>query len=83
MIVLFMPVDNLVQCVLQQCVWRGSLKFFYAYSNEDAEPYGLSTAHIAKVLRKEPEQQDGLQFTQIKTEDETQPRLYQFWSKQS
>ncbi|MBG6037917.1 nucleoside deaminase [Proteus cibarius] len=61
----------------------GITKIFYAYSNADAEPYGLSTAHIAKALRKEPEQQEGLQFTQIKTEDETQPRLYQFWSQQS
>ncbi|HBC9252582.1 TPA: nucleoside deaminase [Proteus mirabilis] len=56
---------------------------FYAYSNDDAQPYGLSTANIAKALRVAPEQQEGLQFVQIKPEDEKQPALYQLWSQQS
>ncbi|MCK9782835.1 nucleoside deaminase, partial [Proteus columbae] len=59
----------------------GISKIFYAYSNQDAEPYGLSTASIANALRKPPEQQEGLQFIQIKNEDEIKPALYQRWSK--
>ncbi|AWF41127.1 hypothetical protein ACLHVA_001173 [Proteus mirabilis] len=58
-------------------------QIFYAYSNDDAQPYGLSTANIAKALRVAPEQQEGLQFVQIKPEDEKQPALYQLWSQQS
>ncbi|MFB0770604.1 nucleoside deaminase [Proteus cibi] len=61
----------------------GISKIFYAYSDADAKPYGLSTSIIAQELRKVPEQQDGLQFIQIKTEDEAHPTLYQVWSKQS
>ena len=59
----------------------GISQIFYAYSNDDAQPYGLSsTANIAKALRVAPEQQEGLQFVQIKPEDEKQPALYQLWS---
>lgn len=61
----------------------GISQIFYAYSNDDAQPYGLSTANIAKALRVAPEQQEGLQFVQIKPEDEKQPALYQLWSQQS
>lgn len=61
----------------------GISKIFYAYSNQDAEPYGLSTASIANALRQPPEQQEDLQFVQIKNEDEIKPVLYQHWLKRS
>jgi len=37
----------------------------YAFSNADAEPFSLSTAKIAEMLRMPPEKQDGLAFKQI------------------
>lgn len=43
----------------------GVEKIVYAYSNDDAEPFGLSTAAIAGLLRQEPHIQDGLEFVQL------------------
>ncbi|MEY0877070.1 nucleoside deaminase [Providencia manganoxydans] len=60
----------------------GITRIFYAYSNQDAEPFGLSTEAIAASLRVEPHQQVGLSFTQLKPEHETQPQLYSFWWEQ-
>ena len=37
----------------------------YAFSNADAEPFSLSTAKIAEMLRMPPEKQEGLIFKQI------------------
>ncbi|HDS3824583.1 TPA: nucleoside deaminase [Morganella morganii] len=51
----------------------------YAYSNADAEPYGLSTASIALALRADPHEQQGFSFTQQKPEGETS--LYDFWQQ--
>ncbi|EMQ4855283.1 nucleoside deaminase [Morganella morganii subsp. sibonii] len=57
----------------------GITRAVYAYSNEDAEPYGLSTASIALALRADPHEQPGFSFTQQKPED--QPSLYEFWQQ--
>lgn len=57
----------------------GIKRVVYAYSNQDAEPFGLSTEAIAEALRASPDRQDGLQFTQLKPTDETQSMLYQTW----
>lgn len=37
----------------------------FAFSNADAEPFSLSTAKIAEMLRMPPEKQEGLIFKQI------------------
>ncbi len=42
----------------------GVTRAVYAYSNADAEPYGLSTASIAQALRADPHGQPGFSFTQ-------------------
>ncbi|ELX8379310.1 nucleoside deaminase [Providencia vermicola] len=60
----------------------GISRIIYAYSNQDAEPFGLSTEAIAQALRVEPQQQSGLTFVQLKPENETQSALYTFWREQ-
>ena len=57
----------------------GVTRAVYAYSNADAEPYGLSTASIAQALRADPHEQPGFSFTQLKPEGE--PSLYDFWQQ--
>ncbi|WP_445115050.1 nucleoside deaminase [Acinetobacter sp. WZC-1] len=60
----------------------GIERIVYAYSNQDAEPFGLSTENIAIQLRAEPRQQQGLEFIQLKPGPE--PELYVLWAgKQS
>lgn len=60
----------------------GVEKIVYAYSNADAEPFGLSTAKIAECLRDDPHDQAGLSFIQLQPEQET--ALYPLWkAKQS
>ncbi|AXY55979.1 nucleoside deaminase [Acinetobacter chinensis] len=60
----------------------GVEKIVYAYSNADAEPFGLSTAKIAESLREDPHDQTCLSFIQLKPEQET--ALYPLWkAKQS
>lgn len=61
----------------------GVKRIVYAYSNDDAQPYGLSTAQIAEELRKEPENQEGLEYIQQKPDEEDQLSPYEFWSQQS
>ena len=60
----------------------GISRIIYAYSNQDAEPFGLSTEAIAQSLRVEPQQQRGLTFIQLKPENEAQSALYTFWREQ-
>ncbi|MCS3433426.1 nucleoside deaminase [Klebsiella sp. BIGb0407] len=57
----------------------GISQVYYAYSNQDAEPFGLSTEAIAAALRVPPQQQPGLIFKQLKPQDEEQSALYRFW----
>ncbi len=59
----------------------GVEKIVYAYSNSDAEPYGLSTEQVAVQLRQPPQQQDGLQFVQLKLD--LPFHLYQVWQQNS
>ncbi|EMH4149639.1 nucleoside deaminase [Providencia stuartii] len=60
----------------------GISRIVYAYSDQDAEPFGLSTEAIAQSLRVEPQQQRGLTFIQLKPENEAQSALYTFWREQ-
>lgn len=60
----------------------GISRIVYAYSNQDAESFGLSTEAIAQSLRVEPQQQRGLTFIQLKPENEAQSALYTFWREQ-
>ena len=53
---------------------------FYAFSNQDAEPFGLSTEHIAQILRVPPESQQELTFVQVKPNHNHD--LYELWTKQ-
>ncbi|GAA0333014.1 nucleoside deaminase [Morganella psychrotolerans] len=55
----------------------GITRAVYAYSNSDAQPYGLSTELIAVALRADPHEQTGFSFTQQKPDDE--PSLYAQW----
>jgi len=57
----------------------GISQIYYAYSNQDAEPFGLSTEAIAEALRVAPQQQSGLTYKQFKPHDEEQSALYRFW----
>lgn len=57
----------------------GISQVYYAYSNQDAEPFGLSTEAIAQALRVAPQQQSGLIFKQLKPQHEEQSELYRFW----
>ncbi len=57
----------------------GISQVYYAYSNQDAEPFGLSTEAIAEALRVAPQQQSGLTFKQLKPQNEEQSELYRFW----
>ncbi|WP_369310015.1 nucleoside deaminase [Providencia rettgeri] len=57
----------------------GISRIVYGYSNQDAEPFGLSTEEIAKALRVAPEQQLGLQFEQLRPNDAPGCALYQMW----
>jgi guanine deaminase len=59
----------------------GVEKIVYAYSNSDAEPFGLSTEQVAVQLRQPPQQQDGLQFVQLKLD--LPFHLYQVWQQSS
>lgn len=59
----------------------GVEKIVYAYSNADAEVYGLSTAEIAEKLRLEPHKQDGLSFSQLKPNCDH--KLYDFWKQKN
>lgn len=59
----------------------GVEKIVYAYSNADAEAYGLSTAEIAEKLRHEPHEQQGLSFSQLKPNCDHE--LYEFWKQKN
>lgn len=51
----------------------------FAYSNEQAEPYGLSTAKIAAELAKPVSAQAGITFQHSPPEDGD--RLYRIWQQ--
>ena len=59
----------------------GINKIVYAYSNQDAAPFGLSTEKIANILRKEPHQQEGLEFVQLKLDPSY--ALYPLWQQKN
>ena len=59
----------------------GINKVVYAYSNQDAAPFGLSTEKIAHVLRQEPHQQEGLAFIQLKLDPAL--ALYPLWQQKN
>lgn len=51
----------------------------FAYSNEQAEPFGLSTAAIATELRKPFAEQQGFSITHRPRAANDGPHLYQVW----
>lgn len=55
----------------------GIHKIIYAYSNQDAAPFGLSTEKMAHILRQAPNQQEGLEFIQLKLDASF--ALYPLW----
>ncbi len=61
---------------LAACRMSGVGKVIFAYSNQQAEAYGLSTAHIAKELAQPLEQQAWLTIKHLSPEDDD---LYQQW----
>ncbi|WGL99607.1 nucleoside deaminase [Arsenophonus sp. aPb] len=58
----------------------GISRVFYAYSNQDAAPFGLSTEKLAQQLRLLPQQQQDFVFVQLKIT--SQVELYQLWQQQ-
>ena len=54
---------------------------FRAYSNQDAAPFGLSTEKIANILRQVPDQQEGLEFIQLKLDSSF--ALYPLWQQKN
>ena len=55
----------------------GVKKIRFAYSNEQAEPFGLSTAKIAVELARPLSAQTGISFEHSPPEND--PKLYQVW----
>lgn len=58
----------------------GIKRVFYAYSNQDAAPFGLSTEQLAQQLRSPPQQQQDFAFIQLKLTPQVE--LYQLWQQQ-
>ena len=59
----------------------GIHKIVYAYSNQDAAPFGLSTEKIANILRQVPDQQEGLEFIQLKLDSSF--AVYPLWQQKN
>lgn len=57
----------------------GVNKIIFAYSNEQAEPFGLSTAKIASELAKPVTEQTGVHFEQCSPDDDA--ALYRRWQE--
>ncbi|MDT2024280.1 nucleoside deaminase [Methylocella sp. CPCC 101449] len=55
----------------------------FAYSNAQAEPFGLSTAAIAVELMKPLDQQSGLSIKHSPPDEAEEDQLYRLWQKQS
>jgi len=53
----------------------------FAYSNQQAQPYGLSTAHIAMELTPPLEQQSWLSVEQCSPSDANDSELYAKWAE--
>jgi len=60
----------------------GINKIKFAYSNEQAEPFGLSTAQITNELMKPVGKQTGIHFEHCSPDDpERNSALYRFWQE--
>lgn len=59
----------------------GVEKIRFAYSNEQAEPFGLSTAKITAELAKPLHAQTGISFEHSPPEND--PELYQLWESKN
>ncbi len=57
----------------------GVNKIIFAYSNEQAEPFGLSTAKIATELAKPVTEQTGVHFEHCSPDDDA--ALYRRWQE--
>ncbi|MCL7999020.1 nucleoside deaminase [Brucella sp. 21LCYQ03] len=57
----------------------GIKEIIFAYSNDEAEPYNLSTAQIAKELARPINEQTGIRFDHCSPQDEAQ--LYRVWQQ--
>ncbi|MEP9370728.1 nucleoside deaminase [Mesorhizobium sp. KR1-2] len=55
----------------------------FAYSNQDAEPFGLSTAAVAVELAKPLDQQSGLNMSYCPPETRDEDHLYRVWQDQA
>ena len=66
-------------CLAAMCM-AGINRVFYAFSNQEAEPFGLSTERIAQILRTPPESQQEFTFVQVKPNHNHD--LYELWAKQ-
>lgn len=55
----------------------------FAYSNRDAEPFGLSTAAVAAELAKPLDLQSGLKMSYCPPETRDEDHLYRVWQDQA
>ncbi|MGH6860504.1 MAG: nucleoside deaminase [Phyllobacterium sp.] len=55
----------------------------FAYSNEQAEPFGLSTAAIAAELAKPADQQQGLSLRHVPATPGEKNHLYRVWQNKT
>ena len=69
------------QCALLPCHWRASGEVFYAHSNEDGEPYGLSTAALYAELTKLPAARS-LKMTYVRVGPDGENDLYKLWQRE-
>lgn len=58
----------------------GIEEVFYAYSNDDAAPYGLSTAALYTEMAK-PFSEQSIKILHIPVRPESGPDLYAEWKK--
>ncbi|MEZ5524104.1 MAG: nucleoside deaminase [Pseudomonadales bacterium] len=61
----------------------GVKKIIFAYSNDQAEPFGLSTADVSSELSLPLEQQSWAFIEHCPPETENTPHLYELWHKHS
>lgn len=54
-------------------------RVFFAYSNDEAEPYGLSTASIAAELARPVDEQEGIEAAHIPQARGARGHLYETW----
>lgn len=75
-----MPAATPVRCAWRRCGYPAWTKVFYAYSNEDGAPFGLSTAAIYQDLAR-PFAAQSMTIRHVPARPEGQADLYAAWAE--